>query len=163
VVIDLPAEAGSYALHLALEKPQHIRVGALGEVDFPASEYVYLGIAVGPGGLRARVGRHLRADKTRHWHIDYLVPMTKLLSLCWTTSPDPLECRWSQALAQLPVVSIPVPDFGSSDCRARGGSCRAHRWFAGVLLQVVGGALCGSDNRWSGFLSSRMRSCSALR
>lgn len=122
----LPAEAGSYALHLVLRTPQRLQVGALGEYEFPAGEYVYLGSAAGPGGLRARVGRHVRPGKTRHWHIDYLLDYTGLLGLGWTVSPTRLECAWSQALARLPGACVPAPGFGAGDCRARGRACAAH-------------------------------------
>ena len=123
---DLPAEMGSYALILGLESPRRIRVGALGDYDFMAGEYVYLGSAHGPGGLRARVGRHLRVEKPYHWHIDYLLDFAGLVGLCWAVSPTRLECNWSQALSRLPEASIPIRGFGASDCRARGGTCRAH-------------------------------------
>jgi Uri superfamily endonuclease len=125
-VSDLPAEAGSYALHLQLAFPQLIRVGKLGAYDFPAGEYVYLGSAHGSGGLRARVGRHLRVEKPRHWHIDYLLARAGLLGLCWVVSPTRLECSWSQALTRLPTARLPIPGFGASDCRSHAGNCRAH-------------------------------------
>jgi Uri superfamily endonuclease len=35
----------------------------------------------------------------------------------------PLECAWSQALAELPTAGIPVPRFGASDCHS---GCKAH-------------------------------------
>ena len=40
--------------------------------------YVYAGSARGPGGIRARVRRHLRPDKTPHWHIDQVTAYAKL-------------------------------------------------------------------------------------
>jgi Uri superfamily endonuclease len=139
-------------------KPQHIRVGALGELIFRRARYVYLGSAAGPGGLRP-VRRHLRADKTRHWHIDYLVPMTKLLGLCWTTSPDPLECRWSQALARLPLstssLGLWLRRLPRQGWILPGAPLKAHAH--GVLLRSCGRR---SHNRLertdsSGFLSNQ--------
>ncbi|HIQ09546.1 MAG TPA: DUF123 domain-containing protein, partial [Anaerolineaceae bacterium] len=56
----LPSTPGAYALALRLERPVGLRVGALGVWDFPEGVYVYLGSARGPGGIRARLGRHLR-------------------------------------------------------------------------------------------------------
>jgi Uri superfamily endonuclease len=49
-----------------------IRVGSLGTFTFAPGFYLYIGSARGPGGLRARIERHLRKDKVKRWHIDYL-------------------------------------------------------------------------------------------
>jgi len=42
-----------------------------GQIPFPAGWYVYTGSA--RNGLAQRVGRHLRHNKRKHWHIDYLL------------------------------------------------------------------------------------------
>ena len=49
-----------------------IRVGSLGTFTFLPGFYLYVGSARDPGGLRARIERHLRRDKAKRWHIDYL-------------------------------------------------------------------------------------------
>ncbi|HEX9029228.1 MAG TPA: DUF123 domain-containing protein, partial [Anaerolineales bacterium] len=56
---DLPAAPGSYVLYLRLSQRLELGVGRLGRLSFPAGEYLYLGSAGGPGGLRARLGRHI--------------------------------------------------------------------------------------------------------
>jgi Uri superfamily endonuclease len=89
----------------------------------PAGDYFYIGSAHGAGGLRARVGRHLRGDGKRHWHIDYLRAVVEVQAVLYTVADKSLECVWSQALAQLPGALIPIPHFGSSDCRS---GCAAH-------------------------------------
>jgi hypothetical protein len=71
-VVDIPADPGAYLLHLRLHQPRILRVGRLGEFSFAAGEYLYTGSACGPGGLRARLGRHLRGGGKPHWHIDSL-------------------------------------------------------------------------------------------
>ena len=134
----LPSSPGVYALLLALHKTQTIRVGRLGQAVFPAGEYVYLGSARGPGGLRARLGRHVRGDTSRpHWHVDFLRSVSYVLGACYLVlevdRPGhqvrrdeqliPLECTWSQALASSPTVTTPLPHFGASDCRS---GCLAH-------------------------------------
>ena len=119
----LPADAGTYLLHLRLERSRWLTVGRLGEFRFPAGEYVYVGSAFGPGGLRARLGRHLRGDGRPHWHIDTLRAAATVCGFKFAVTDRPLECVWSQALATLPQAGIPVPGFGSSDCRL---GCRAH-------------------------------------
>ncbi len=51
-----------------------VAVGALGETEFPAGWYVYVGSALGSGGF-GRIDRHRAVaagdNDTRHWHIDY--------------------------------------------------------------------------------------------
>ena len=48
------AEPGTYALLLKLDKQEKITVGKLCTFDFPAGYYLYVGSALGPGGLQAR-------------------------------------------------------------------------------------------------------------
>lgn len=119
----LPAEPGSYALHLALRAPVCLEVGRLGIFAFPAGDYVYLGSARGPGGLRARLCHHARAAEHPHWHLDWLRRHAVLLGGWAAPGSLNLECVWSQALLRLPGASIPVPGFGAADCRNR---CPAH-------------------------------------
>ena len=120
---NLPAARGIYVLHLAVLQAQRISVGHLGPQHFPIGAYFYVGSARGAGGLRARVGRHLRGDGARHWHIDTLRAVAEVQDVFYTVTDTPLECVWSQALAKLPDAFIPVPHFGSSDCRS---GCAAH-------------------------------------
>jgi Uri superfamily endonuclease len=119
---DLPAETGSYALAGWLDAPVEVFVGGLGQQRFPAGGYAYFGSAFGPGGLRARVGRHLRFDTPSRWHLDYLKPRLRWIWVA-VQAGQRVECAWAQAAAALPGSEIPVPGFGSSDCRA---GCRAH-------------------------------------
>ncbi|MEN8173440.1 MAG: DUF123 domain-containing protein, partial [Chloroflexota bacterium] len=64
-----------------------------------------------------------------HWHIDYLRAITDLTGFGYLLDriDEPpsinVECTWSQSLAALPGVSIPMPGFGAGDCRA---GCSAH-------------------------------------
>ena len=126
----LPSTPGSYILLLKLTTPLTITIGALGETQFPAGIYAYLGSARGPGGIRARLGRHIAGGKTQRWHIDYLRAKTEIagdsflpeLNIASATA-IPTECRGSQALAQLPAAQIPLTQFGARDCRH---GCPAH-------------------------------------
>ena len=119
----LPDAGGSYTLVLALGQARVLTIGRLGEVVLPAGVYAYAGSAFGSGGLRARLGRHLRGDGVTHWHIDYLRAQARVADCFYTVSDTPLECVWSRALAALPGALIPVPGFGASDCRS---GCGAH-------------------------------------
>jgi Uri superfamily endonuclease len=126
---DLPVRPGTYALILELAESRSLDVGRLGRFDCPPGIYVYLGSARGPGGLRGRLGRHLRGDGRPHWHIDYLVSVSVVKGVGYielssgTAGCCPSECGWSRTLSALPGAAIPIPKFGTSDCRS---GCRAH-------------------------------------
>jgi len=58
------------------------------KLDLLPGYYIYIGSAFGPGGVRARMLRHLRADKPKHWHIDYLREFCYSHLLHTFTKPD---------------------------------------------------------------------------
>lgn len=119
----LPKANGSYVLVLELKRARVLTIGRLGKVTLPAGMYVYAGSAFGSGGLRSRLGRHLRGDGVKHWHIDYVRAVAEARMCFYTVSDARLECIWSQALAALPEATIPAQGFGASDCRS---GCLAH-------------------------------------
>ncbi len=121
----IPSGFGSYALHLNAAKPQKLQVGRLGEYPFPAGDYLYFGSAMGPGGLRARLSRHLRGDGRKHWHIDWLRAVTVVRGYFCLETNSRCECLWSQALINHPGAGVPVPGFGASDC-SNEKPCAAH-------------------------------------
>jgi Uri superfamily endonuclease len=120
-----PRDAGSYALILGLEKAIFLTIGRLGRYKFPPGVYVYCGSAMGSGGLRGRLGHHLKTDNrgNPHWHIDWLLPKMRTLGCCYCAGLKPLECSWSQALANLRGARVIVPHFGAGDCTM---GCAAH-------------------------------------
>ena len=105
---------GSYLLSVFLDQPRRLTIGRKGTLDFPAGHYLYCGSAL--NGLEARIGRHLRADKKLHWHIDYLLAEARILEVWWQEGSERLECVWSGEIATL-GVEVAVRGFGSSDCR----------------------------------------------
>ena len=140
------AEPGTYALLLKLDRQERLTVGRLGTFDFPAGYYLYVGSALGPGGLRTRLARYWRGSKGPsepeaqraspptvslsnaeqasqkfHWHIDYLLQRARLVEVWGVFSTERLECQWGQVASGLPGARVPVRGFGSSDCR-----CSAH-------------------------------------
>lgn len=137
----LPGSPGEYVLELFLAQPATMQVGRLGEFTFPPGAYLYFGSACGPGGLRARLTRHMLpvSSHSVHWHIDYLRAVAGLRALgilagsCQEQAAQRLECRWSQALASLPGSLVPVPGFGASDCHL---GCPAHL----LAIQAPGAA-----------------------
>ncbi len=113
-------EPGAYLLFVDLATPLVLDIPRVGVPTLAAGRYAYGGSAHGPGGLRARIGRHLRRDKTQHWHVDRLTAAGRVVRV--RTVPGGRECDLVSDLLELPGASVPVPGFGSSDCRA----CPAH-------------------------------------
>ncbi len=151
---DLPSAGGSYVLEVHLGEGWSIEVGRLGQGYFPSGLYWYLGSAYGPGGLRARLGHHLRGapEHAPRWHVDYLrrlaVPRAIAIVALPRAETLPLECVWSQALAAQEGVSLPLKGFGASDCRA---ACSAHLYWMGALSADDVTLL--NEGRWRAFLA----------
>ena len=114
---DLPDASGAYALVLRLARAMRLDIATLGRPVLPPGLYLYAGSAWGPGGIRARVGRHLRHPKARVWHIDHLTEAAAVEDV--VAFPGARECA---IVAALPGAGVPVPRFGASDCRR----CEAH-------------------------------------
>ncbi len=140
----IPAEPGAYLLAIALGEPIDLCLASLerrakAPLRLAAGWYVYAGSARGPGGLRARLSRHLQpsASGRLHWHVDHLTRAPG--SRVWAAAfPESRECALVAALLGgareagphprklPPAFTVPIPGFGSTDCRA----CPAHllRW-----------------------------------
>jgi Uri superfamily endonuclease len=118
---------GTYALVLLLARTQTVRIGKLGAFKFPRGYYIYIGSAL--NGLTARLARHLRPDKKRFWHVDYLLAHAQVKEV-WTHQGDErMECLWARAALALPRAKIIAPRFGASDC-----ACPAHLIYFGRAL-----------------------------
>jgi Uri superfamily endonuclease len=98
-----------------------IRIGALGEIAFQSGWHIYIGSALGSGGLK-RLIRHISIarnhDRKPKWHVDYLLT-SSFFSLDYTVygvTGDRLECRLANIMNE-----SSVPAFGCSDC-----SCTSH-------------------------------------
>lgn len=114
--VRLPSLPGTYALLLASRVEQDLQVGSFGCMKLLPGFYVYVGSAFGPGGLNARVARHLAADKKLRWHVDYVRMVTRPAAVWYAVDPDRRECRWAEVLAAMTGVSVPMIGFGASDC-----------------------------------------------
>ena len=106
---------GTYALLIRLTTGRRLIVGKLGPREFPKGYYLYLGSAL--NGLEGRLRRHLQHEKKPHWHIDVLTNAEAVAQIWWSEGDERRECLWAQAALDHPGASIPVPRFGSSDCR----------------------------------------------
>lgn len=118
-----PGVKGAYLLLFGLDEALELGVGRLGPVILPPGWLVYVGSAMGPGGLHARLERHLRPDKRLHWHIDYLTAVCPPVGWEVEVSEGRQECCCVRRLLALPGAYAPVSGFGNSDCRE---GCAAH-------------------------------------
>lgn len=117
----MTSEPGTYTLLLRAEEERGIDVGALGEWTVQPGRYVYVGSAFGPGGLQARVHRHVRSDGVLHWHVDYLRAVARLETVWYTHDEERRECTWATVLRKQNAARVPMAGFGASDC-----GCPAH-------------------------------------
>ncbi len=121
VSFDLPSSPGTYVLVLRTFWESVIEVGSLGELSFPAGRYLYVGSALGPGGLKARIGHHCRFSDPPRWHIDYLRLAASPEEVWYQPSDSRMEHSWAGLLAGTAGVETAADGFGSGDCR-----CRSH-------------------------------------
>jgi Uri superfamily endonuclease len=116
----LPGDKGAYLLLIRLttaaRAPQSLAPGG----SLPRGLYVYCGSARGPGGIAARVGRHMRTEKGLRWHVDYLT--TRAASVRALAFPGGDECDLLYRVLGMDGVSVPLPGLGATDC----ASCPAH-------------------------------------
>ncbi|MFN8443960.1 MAG: GIY-YIG nuclease family protein [Caldilineaceae bacterium] len=119
--LEIDKRPGTYALILRAATTQTVRIGRLGDLVLQPGYYIYVGSAFGPGGLAARVGRHLRKEKRLRWHIDYLRAACEVEEVWWTCDSVRRECEWANKLRELPGTVVPMVGFGSSDC-----GCETH-------------------------------------
>ncbi len=95
-----------------------INVGALGQKTFKKGTYAYVGSA--QKNLEQRVKRHLRREKRKFWHIDYLLDSdaAKVIEVLFKQGSKTEECRVASEISQRGEA---VSGFGCSDC-----NCKSH-------------------------------------
>lgn len=112
---------GTYMLILRLDAPCTLSIGSLGAHAMPRGWYAYAGSAQGPGGLAARLRRHLVGTARPHWHIDYLRQCAVPDGVWAFEGEAPVEHIWARGLLAMRGAGVVVARFGASDCR-----CIAH-------------------------------------
>ncbi|MGA2296211.1 MAG: GIY-YIG nuclease family protein [FCB group bacterium] len=115
--------SGSYQIFIKLKKDSIIKIGALGEFNFKKGIYIYTGSAM--RNLSQRIERHKRKHlKKTWWHIDYLLACVNAEIIDIKIYPSVVreECKRNQKLLKKKDTFIPVPGFGSSDCKV----CKTH-------------------------------------
>lgn len=116
------SKKGVYCLVVQLLRRHSLEIGRLGAFLFPAGFYVYVGSA--QGNLEHRIRRHLRQEKKMRWHIDYLLPYGRVVSVHTYAGEKQKECLLSREIGKMRDASVPVKGFGSSDC-----TCNAHLYY----------------------------------
>jgi Uri superfamily endonuclease len=117
---DLPDARGAYALAVRLAAPLSLDRRRWRGKILEAGLYIYCGSANGPGGIGARLRRHARPSKVRHWHIDALTAAAPVVAA--GAFVGGAECEIMDRLIQGRWVQILAAGFGSTDCR----HCSAH-------------------------------------
>ena len=127
----LRPETGTYIIVLKVKTVQKMEIGKIGKFTFKKGYYIYIGSAHGPGGIKERIKRHLRRDKAKHWHIDYLRDAGSVVAVLISYSKKKKECEWASKLSSSPSLSTAVNGFGSSDC-----SCPSHLFFGELNFNI---------------------------
>lgn len=126
------AVPGAYALIFSVERVGlEIAIPTLPRSLLQEGLYAYFGDAWGSGGLAGRVSRHLRTKRARHWHVDHLLHGAHLAAV-WVW-PQGRECIWRADVQARAGAGVPIPGFGSSDCR----QCPAHLLRISALADVA--------------------------
>jgi Uri superfamily endonuclease len=140
--MELPATKGTYALIGYAAQMKRLEIGRLGTFTIGPGFYVYVGSAMGAGGLRARVGHHLASIANEHWHIDYLLKCVTPSEVWYTTDDRRLEHQWVELFESASRFRVPIPRFGASDYRRSRSShlfCSKRRpafgWFEQQLAE----------------------------
>ena len=128
---------GVYILVVKVPNAIRLRAGLLGNVNLCPGQYLYVGSAMGTGStsIENRLRRHFSSDKTKHWHIDYLLGGGgKAVRAVWAATNEKLECRLARSLESFPRVVPCTIGFGCSDCRR---TCRTHLFRFALRSSVV--------------------------
>ncbi len=123
---------GVYTLLIEISCDVEVAVGVLGLMKFERGFYVYVGSALGPGGVEARVARHLREEKRLKWHVDYLLAAEEVSvrAVVFSEAGRGDECRVVHVLKERGLRV--VDGFGACDCRM---GCGGHLLCCGGSLE----------------------------
>ena len=109
---------GVYVLIIEINRDTLLNVGALGKSTFKKGLYAYVGSA--QNDLEQRVKRHLRKNKRKFWHVDYLLDddATRVVKVFHKQADKSGECAIAKVIGER---GEPIHNFGSSDC-----NCKSH-------------------------------------
>jgi Uri superfamily endonuclease len=119
----LSALKGVYVLIIQVGEDIGVNVGALGELTFKKGLYAYVGSA--QNNLEQRVKRHLRREKRKFWHVDYLLDSdaAKVVEVLYRQESKAEECLVATEISKRGEAIV---GFGCSDCH-----CRSHLFHVG--------------------------------
>jgi Uri superfamily endonuclease len=123
-VATIKPQPGTYALVLSATRGGLVQIGRLGKLRLQHGFYVYVGSALGPGGVRARLAHHTKLSSRPHWHIDYFRKHAALEEVWYCYDRTPWEHEWARHIGMARAASVPLAGFGASDCR-----CESHLYF----------------------------------
>jgi len=125
-------ERGVYTLIIFVEAKTMLRINGGNGPSLVKGYYAYTGSALGNGAtsMRKRVERHLRKQKNRHWHIDYLLAddKAKVEAVIAAQTSINQECRVNKLIQKIKGTTIPITGFGASDCTQ---GCTSHLVYSG--------------------------------
>jgi len=119
IINKIPSSKGTYALIFELTNDVKLSIRTLGERTLSKGIYVYVGSARGPGGLKARIKRHLAKTKKLKWHIDYITSTNhfKARAIVYALTNQDVEHTIASILEK--QLAIPIQRFGSTDKPSR--------------------------------------------
>jgi len=124
-----PLMKGVYILLIKLPNHMTLTIGKLGVINFEEGCYAYIGSA--QNGLDQRIQRHLRKQKKIHWHIDYFLNYSSIITVFYKENNKREECKIAQVLEKnFPLIL----GFGCSDC-----DCKGHLFYGSSedIIQVA--------------------------
>jgi Uri superfamily endonuclease len=112
---------GIYVLLINMERDVDLTVGAKGRIQFKKGLYAYVGS--GQINLEQRIKRHLKKEKRKFWHIDYLLSScaAKIVKVFFREAEKTEECTVAITIGK---KNTPIIGFGCSDCK-----CRSHLFY----------------------------------
>jgi Uri superfamily endonuclease len=106
---------GAYVLVVHLPAPTTVHAGGQGPIALDEGHFLYCGSA--QAGLMPRLARHMRSDKKRHWHIDFLTCEGRAIGALAFEGGKETECQLAAALSRVPGIEPVGHGFGASDCK----------------------------------------------
>ncbi|MCJ7721329.1 GIY-YIG nuclease family protein [Candidatus Bathyarchaeota archaeon] len=108
---------GVYTLLLHVSKEVTLTVGKLEKQMFSEGYYTYTGSALGNGAtsLKHRLSRHLKKQKQKFWHIDYLLANqnVSIEAAITAKTKKKMECAINSYLKDLNGAKVPINRFGA--------------------------------------------------
>lgn len=146
---------GIYVLIIQIRNDATVQVGALGKLTFRKGLYAYVGSA--QNNLEQRVRRHLRKEKRKFWHVDYLLDndAANVTAVFYKQAAKAEECAVAKAIGEKGKA---VAGFGASDCHCKSHLFRVEttRFSAGVHACVRCGNITLFKRRQLGAGSSSL-------